>query len=104
MYLCNPDGKVVDAFPGVYTSHDFIPTIKESIGELTHASTEAVIAFHKKRGYMIPLSATTGGKAGVESPTLDMIGARPFSGAISTYKSDTPAKSLSFSSGGFKDF
>jgi len=94
MYLCNPDGKVVDAFPGVYTAQDFMPAIEESISQLTHADAETVIAFHKARGKRIPLTMGTGGKAVMESPTLAMIGAGKFGGAESTYKADTPAKQL----------
>ena len=92
MYLVNPEGKVVDAFPGVYTSHDFIPAIRESIAQLAHADAETVIAYHKERGAMIPLSLSTGGKAAVESPTLALIGAKPFAGAVSTYKAESPAQ------------
>jgi hypothetical protein len=28
IYLCTPDGKVIDAFPGVYTPEDFLTQIK----------------------------------------------------------------------------
>jgi len=94
MYLCNSDGKVIDAFPGVYTSHDFIPAIKESIGALANADTATIIAYHKKLGFVPRLSITTASKAMVESPTLDMIGAQPFRGATSSYVADTAAKRL----------
>jgi hypothetical protein len=94
MYLCNSDGKVVDAYPGVYTSKDFMPSIRESISELAHADAETVIAYHKQRGRMIPPSLTTLGKTVMEAPTLEMIGAKPFAGAVSEYKADTPAKQV----------
>ena len=94
MYLLNPDGKVVDAFPGVYAAHAFLPEIRTSIENLAHASTESAIAYHKAHGRMPRLSLSTAGKAIVESPTLDMIGAAPFAGATSTLKADTPEKAL----------
>ena len=92
MYLCNPDGKVVDAFPGIYTAKDFIPAIKESIDQLVHADAASVVAYHRSRGHMVPQSLTTATKAVVESPTLELIGAQPFAGARSEFRADSPDK------------
>ena len=78
MYLLNPDGKVIDAFPGVYAAHAFLPDIRTSIENLAHGNAASVIAYHKAHGRMVRSSLTTLGKTVVESPTLDMIGARPF--------------------------
>jgi len=94
MYLLNSDGKVIDAFPGVYAAHAFLPEIRASIENLTNVSAAAVIAYHKARGKMIRPSLTSLGKTVVESPTLDMIGAAPFAGAPSTLKADTPEQAL----------
>jgi len=80
MYLCNPDGKVVDAYPGIYTSKDFLPAIHESIEKLSHADAATVIAYHKERGVIIRPSLTTMSKTIVEGPTLELLGARPASG------------------------
>jgi hypothetical protein len=75
MYLVKPDGKVVDAFPGVYTAKDFMPAIRDSVKQLVNSDAAQVIAYHQQRGSMIPLTITTLTKAVVESPTLVMIGA-----------------------------
>ncbi|HWD41717.1 MAG TPA: hypothetical protein VG944_22940 [Fimbriimonas sp.] len=80
MYLCNSDGKVVDAYPGIYTPKDFMPAIHESIDKLTHTDAKHVIDYHEQRGSMIAVTATTMSKAMVESPTLNLIGARPIPG------------------------
>lgn len=94
MYLLNSDGKVIDAFPGVYAAHAFLPEIRTSIETLAHANAPSVIAYHKAHGKMVRASLTTLGKMVVESPTLDMIGARPFAGAESTMKPSTPEQAL----------
>lgn len=94
MYLCNSDGKVIDAFPGVYTKEDFMPMIRESIRELAHADAAAVLAFHKARGKMVGRTAITTGKMAVESPTLSLIGAPAIRGAQTKEKSTDPARAL----------
>lgn len=81
MYLCTPDGRVLDAFPGVYTAKDFIPMLRESLA-LADQPADQVIAFHRERGEIPRLTAATMGKAMLESPTLDLIGAQPTNGAI----------------------
>lgn len=94
MYLCNRDGKVIDAFPGVYTKEDFMPMIRESIRELAHADAATVLAYHKARGKIVPRTAITIGKRAVEGPTLDLIGAPAIAGAKSDEKSQDPARAL----------
>jgi len=88
MYLCNPDGKVVDAFPGIYTSHDFMPAIHESIDQLAHADAATVIAYHKERGHMIRPSWTTMSKGVLEGPTLELLGAKANPGATLQIRRD----------------
>lgn len=84
MYLCNPDGKVIDAYPGIYTKKDFIPMVKESIAKLAKATDAEAIAYHKSfPANRIAFIDSTLSKSVAESPTLDMIGARAIRGAVS---------------------
>jgi len=89
MYLCTPEGRVIDtpegrvidAYPGVYTAKDFLPMVRDSLA-LADASPEKIRAYHRDRGAVPPPTAATMGKAVLESPTLDLIGAQPTNGAI----------------------
>jgi len=92
MYLVNPDGKVLDAYPGVYTSEDFFPMVHKSIEQLAHADEAKILAFHQKRGKLIPFTAATMGKSVMESPTLDLLGARPIQGAATPAEKSTPER------------
>jgi len=94
MYLCNSSGKVIDAFPGVYTKEDFMPMIRESIRELAHADAATVIAYHKARGKMIGRTGITTGKLAVEGPTLNLIGAPAIRGAQINEQTTDPARAL----------
>lgn len=85
MYLCNADGKVVDAFPGIYTKSDFMPMIRESIEKVARATEGDVFAFHKSQPLIVPRSIPlTTSKMMAESPTLNLIGAESFEGATPT--------------------
>lgn len=75
MYLCNPDGKVVDAYPGVYTPEDFMPAVKESIS-MSVKSADEINAWHTENGKDLRLLRATLSKSGVESPVLNLAGAR----------------------------
>lgn len=90
MYLVNPDGKVLDAFPGVYTSDDFFPMVRASIRDLARADDASVVAYHKSLGNMIPRTAATMGKSVMESPTLDLLGAAPTDGVQTPNRSSSP--------------
>jgi len=83
MYLCNADGKVIDAYPGIHTAEDFMPMVKESIAKLAKASEEEVIAYHKatKPKMSFRELRMTTSKSVVESPTLALMGARSIRGA-----------------------
>lgn len=94
MYLCNSEGKVIDAYPGVYTPEDFMPMVRESIAKLADADAERVIAYHRERGAMPRRTAITTGKMMLESPTLNLIGAPPITGAPVSAKPQDPAKKL----------
>lgn len=84
MYLCNAEGKVVDAFPGVYTAGDFMPLIESSLASLVRAKTQEVLAYHDqeaaKTANALRTRATVG-KSVMESPTLDLMGALQSQGA-----------------------
>jgi hypothetical protein len=72
MYLCNEYGKVLDAYPGVYTPADFLKEVRASISA-TKTEPEA-LAWHMKEGLAAPVSnramAMTGAKAFIEAPLL----------------------------------
>ncbi len=90
MYLCNSEGKVVDAFPGVYTSEDFLPMVRESIAKLARADFESVRTFHKERGAIPRRTAITTGKMMLEAPTLNLIGAHAIEGVPQRVNSKDP--------------
>lgn len=80
MYLVNPNGKVFDAFPGVYTKEDFLPAARESIVALAKSDDEATRDFHRARAKWIPFTAATAGKRVLEGPSLRLIGASAING------------------------
>lgn len=90
LYLCNPDGTVVDAYPGVYTADDFLPMVRESIAELIGKDFEAVREFHRARGRIPEPTRITMGKMMLESPTLELIGARATTGAKVSVTANDP--------------
>ncbi len=92
MYLCNPDGTVVDAYPGVYTADDFMPLVRDSIAELVGKDFTAVRAYHAARGSIPPPTRITTGKMMLESPTLELLGARAVNGEIGSLSADSPEK------------
>jgi len=94
MYLCNSDGKVVDAYPGVYTTKDFMPMVHEAISTLAKADGADVIAWHDKLGQATTarVMRSTMSKTGTESPTLNIIGARPIAGVVKPMHSDDPKR------------
>lgn len=91
MYLLNAEGKVFDAFPGVYTKEDFLPAARESIEGYKAKGESGVLAFHKAMAQVVGPSPITRGKAVLESPTLQLIGARAIQGA-SVPRTTDPAK------------
>lgn len=92
MYLCNTDGKVVDAYPGIYTTKDFMPMVHEAITTLTKAEGAEVIAWHDGKGQAARLVRSTLSKSGSESPTLNIIGARAIAGAVKPQRSEDPKR------------
>ncbi len=78
MYLVNADGKVFDAFPGIYTKDDFLPAARESIARLAKANEADVVAYHAQLARDISNTRTTLSKTFSEAPTLNLMGARPF--------------------------
>jgi hypothetical protein len=93
MYLCTSDGKVLDAWPGVYTPEDFVRQLEGSLeayklhgidpGKPMDEATQAKVnAYHRNAvtgfsaRFDMPMRMTMS-KAGVESPILKLIGERP---------------------------
>lgn len=85
MYLLNPDGKVMDAYPGVYTPEDFMPAVQESIS-MSAKSPDEINAWHTENGRDVRMLRATLSKGGVESPVLNLAGARRIAGAGSSEK------------------
>jgi len=84
--LCLPDGRVVDAFPGVYVPRDFLAELKGTLdflrGDGRHLSPERLRAWHEGQvteAIRHEQMRTTLSKAFVESPLLAALGisARP---------------------------
>jgi hypothetical protein len=90
MYLCNSEGRVVDAFPGVYTPEDFMPMVRESIAKLAKADFETIHAYHKERGAIPRRTAITTGKMMLEAPTLNLIGAPAIEGTSTRINTKDP--------------
>lgn len=80
MYVCNSDGKVVDAYPGVYTGEDFFPAIKQSI-EMCSKTPEQINAWHTLNGRRVRSLRATMSKGAAEGPMLNLAGARRNPGA-----------------------
>lgn len=79
MYVCNSEGKVVDAYPGVYTGEDFFPAIKQSI-EMCAKTPEEINAWHVANGRRVRSLRATMSKVAVEGPVLNLAGARKIGG------------------------
>ncbi len=99
MYLCNKKGEVLDVFPGVHTAKDLLPRLRESIKYLAKADTKTVLAFHTKLSLSPVLSPVrrtriTTGKAMMESPVLDLIGASEIEGASDSEAGGTKEERL----------
>lgn len=86
MYLCTPDGKVMDAFPGVYTAGDFMPMVKDSIAKSKMSEAE-ILAWHEANGKAPIDYRATLSKSGTESPALNLIGAK---GVNPVFKMENP--------------
>lgn len=80
MYVCNSDGKVVDAYPGVYTGEDFFPAIKESIA-MCRKTPDEINAWHTANGRRVRSLRATMSKGAAEGPVLNLAGARRVAGA-----------------------
>jgi len=91
MYLCNSQGLVVDAYPGVYTSEHFLPALRESI-QMCQKTPQEILAWHEANGKAPRERGFTTSKVAVESPTLDLIGARTIEGAKTDPRSQDPKR------------
>jgi hypothetical protein len=81
MYICLPDGRVIDALPGVYTAQDFLSEVKTTLSFLNrhkeNLETASVVNWHKNRVSSAIKSEKfriTYSKAFVESPLLKALG------------------------------
>ena len=84
IYLCLPDGRVIDAFPGVYTPNDFLSEIGKSLKLLRQQKNgvepEKILAWHKSQitdAIKSEKMRTTYSKALVESPLLKALNISP---------------------------
>jgi len=78
MYLCTPDGRVVDAWPGVYTPAAFLPEAREAAsiakrGDIALDAWHSSLARHAYRN----ARSFTMSKSAVESPILDALDLQP---------------------------
>jgi len=73
IYLCRPDGTVVDAFPGIYTPEDFLPEWQQAMAHYNDEDGQ----WRAWQAQPEPLAAQlrlTASKALVESPILRALG------------------------------
>tara|TARA_R110002096_G_scaffold11251_8_gene41809 strand:- start:2393 stop:3103 length:711 start_codon:yes stop_codon:yes gene_type:complete len=75
IYLCRADGAVIDAFPGIYTKHDFLAEAKSAIdmlqSGLAFATDPRIARIHAdKVRYLLPNAVTSISKSVLESPVL----------------------------------
>lgn len=96
MYLLDPSGHVVDAYPGVYTASDFLPMVRESIDALVGRDASTVLSYHRERGEVPPPTRITTGKMMMESPVLDFVGAEPIAGATTGRRGDESPEEKKF--------
>lgn len=71
IYLCRPDGRVVDAYPGVYTPQDFLPLLTQ--GRLHLSDEDASLQNWHQQAVSPPAMAAgpvTASKAALQSPIL----------------------------------
>ncbi len=80
IYFCSPNGKVVDAFPGIYAPEDFLKEAADSINaveQFQKLGNSFLAEFHKKKindKVNQEVQRTTFSKAFVESPLLKALG------------------------------
>jgi hypothetical protein len=81
MYLCTPEGTVLDAWPGVYMPEDFLASIHASLRSLKDRAPSDKLAWHRERAASSPtlagMARTSMGKAMVESPLLQVLQSAP---------------------------
>lgn len=73
IYLCRPDGTVVDAFPGVYTPEDFLPEWQKA---MAHYNDEdgPWRSWQQQPELLASQPRLTASKAIIESPLLKALG------------------------------
>jgi hypothetical protein len=97
--LCTADGKVMDAFPGVYTPADFLRELKASLA--ASKDPQQLLAWHVKEGLSAPVPrqamSFTMGKAVIEAPLLQALNMKetPFEPAPETETPDSAKRIFS---------
>lgn len=79
LYLCKPDGTVIDAYPGIYTPEDFIRELQKGLDILQADSKPDLAAWHKSQIGQLATNEfqrMTLSKAVVETPLLNALGLR----------------------------
>lgn len=82
MYICSPDGRVMDALPGIYTPNDFLSEARETLSAMMQnglTSPQAWRAWHNNKvsaAIAAEQIRTTMSKRMVESPLLKALGLR----------------------------
>jgi hypothetical protein len=78
LYLCTPEGKVIDAFPGIYTPEDFLKSVQPALNAVESGKFDGpswhVAQIESKiqaEGARMMMS-----KSFVESPLLDALGVK----------------------------
>jgi hypothetical protein len=72
LYVCTPEGQVVDALPGIYTPEDFKKIVEPSLGLASKQFSE-VRSHHEKPASQTNPARLSGAKAMMESPLLRML-------------------------------
>lgn len=76
IYVCRPDGTVVDAYPGIYTPEDFLALLAESRRYLDRTPLQ-VLKWHKGLGQGPSTRELTASKAALQAPLIRALDAHP---------------------------
>lgn len=77
LYLCKPDGTVIDAYPGIYTPDDFIRELQKGLDILLADPKPDLAAWHQSQVAQLATNEfrrITLTKAVVETPLLNAVG------------------------------
>lgn len=77
MYLCTPDGRVIDALPGVYTPNDFLAEVRPGLDAFKAGRTKELHTTLLKETVRSEQIRVSMSKSYVESPLLEALGVKP---------------------------